>query len=133
VIYLLDVNALIGLAWAEHQFHSRMGAWVITLDRDSDLLATCAISELGLVRIVPQLAAGSSTIKEAQETLARVKATSILPFTFIADNVGADRLPSWVRQSKQTTDGHLLELAKAHKAIFATCDQKIHGAFLIPA
>jgi len=72
-------------------------------------------------------------IPEAQSALARLKTTSIIPFAFFPDDLGAEFLPRWVTISKQTTDGHLLELAKAHKAILATCDKKIPGAFLIPA
>jgi predicted nucleic acid-binding protein len=130
--YLLDVNALIGLAWSDHQFHSRLGTWLMNLDRGADLLATCAISELGLIRIIPQVAVSPVSVNEATEILQRVKATAIVPFTFFPDSLGGDKLPSWVRQPKQTTDGHLLELAKAHKAVLASCDKKIPGAFLIP-
>ncbi len=133
MIYLLDVNALMGLGLTEHQFHNRVGAWIKTLDRSSNRLASCAISELGFVRIVPQIATTPISIKDVQESLARVKATSLVPFTFMTDGLGGDRLPPWVRQPKQITDGHLLELARAHGAILATCDQKIPGAFLIPA
>jgi len=133
VTYLLDVNALIGLALTEHQFHGRVGKWMLSLDRTSNRLATCATSELGMIRIVPQITAAPTTIKDAQAILARIKATSPLPFTFIADDVGGDRLPRWVRQPKQTTDGHLLELAGSHQAVLATCDGFIPGAFLIPS
>ena len=53
-------------------------------------------------------------------------------FLFIHDDVKADRLPSWVKTAKQITDGHLVELAKAHEAILATLDEKIAEAYLIP-
>jgi predicted nucleic acid-binding protein len=131
VIYLLDVNALIGLALSEHEFHDRIRTWISKLGRTSDRLASCTITELGLVRIVPQMTATMS-VKDSQVVLARVKATSVLPFDFIADDLGGDRLPHWVRHPKQTPDGHLLELVKKHSAVLATCDQKIPGAFLIP-
>lgn len=106
---------------------------MVTLNPTSDHLASCAITELGLIRIVPQTMASTMSIREAQQVLAEVKATSIIPFTFIADDLGGNRLPAWVRQPKQTTDGHLLELARTHKAVLATCDQKIPGAFVIPS
>jgi len=35
--------------------------------------------------------------------------------------------------AKQTTDGHLAQLAKAKGAVLATLDGKIPGAYLIPA
>jgi hypothetical protein len=41
-------------------------------------------------------------------------------------------LPSWVKSPAQTTDGHLLQLAKANGAVLATLDAGIPGAYLIP-
>jgi len=41
-------------------------------------------------------------------------------------------LPQWAKSPAQTTDGHLVELAKAHSAVLATLDEGIPGAFLIP-
>jgi hypothetical protein len=37
-----------------------------------------------------------------------------------------------VTKSTQTTDGHLLELARTHQAQLATLDTGIPGALLIP-
>jgi hypothetical protein len=37
-----------------------------------------------------------------------------------------------VKTPKQTTDGHLVQLAKANGAILATLNAGIPGAFLIP-
>jgi hypothetical protein len=48
------------------------------------------------------------------------------------DGLDANRLPRWVGKSKQVTDGHLLQLAIDHRATFATLDEKIPGALLIP-
>ena len=49
----------------------------------------------------------------------------------LADDLGADGLPAWVRTPAQTTDGHLLALAQAHAARLATFDAGIPGATLI--
>jgi len=133
VIYLLDVDALIGLTVIEHAHRPRIMAWLATLDPKRDALGSCSITELGLVRVLSLPMGANFEIPEAQSALARLKATSTIPFTFFSDELGAECLPKWVKTSKQTTDGHLLELAKAHKAVLATCDQKIPGAFLIHA
>lgn len=131
--YLLDVNALLSLAQNEHQFHRRMAHWVHSLARDgSDQLATCAITELGFVRILPQIPEAEYTVAEARGLLVRLKSHALVPFVFYSDDHGADRLPSWVKAAKHTTDGHLAELAKAHGAILATLDGKIPGAFVMP-
>jgi predicted nucleic acid-binding protein len=131
VIYLLDVNALMGLGFSKHAFHDRIENWLESMDQAD--LATCAITELGFVRILAQLPDHEITMESAQEMLALLKVTSRLSFTFLVDHMGVDQLPKWVKKPGQTTDGHLIALAKAHGATFATLDRKIPGAFLIPA
>ncbi len=75
---------------------------------------------------------GMTTVAEAQLLLRQLKAASLIPYTFVPDELGADRLPKWVKTPSHTTDGHLLELAREHKAVFATCDENIPGSFVIP-
>jgi predicted nucleic acid-binding protein len=130
VKYLLDVNALMGLGFSKHAFHERIENWLASVGRAD--LATCAITELGFVRILAQLPDHEITVESAQEMLALLKATSLASFTFLVDDAGVDRLPKWVKHAKQTTDGHLVSLAHAHGAVLATLDRKIHGAYLIP-
>jgi predicted nucleic acid-binding protein len=131
VKYLLDVNALMGLGFQGHAFHFPVESWIRSLGRAE--LATCAITELGFVRILSQIPDYEITVESARDMLAMLKTTSRISFTFIVDDLGVERLPSWVKQAKQTTDGHLAALAKAHGAILATLDKKIPGAFVIPA
>jgi hypothetical protein len=61
-----------------------------------------------------------------------MKGASAFKFTFIADDHDVSRLPGWAKNASQTTDGHLLQLAKPNRATLATLDRKIPGAFLIP-
>ena len=133
MIYLLDVNVLIALTHKDSIFHARLSRWVKRLDEGRDSLAFCAITELGLVRILPQLSEADYTVEDARLLLARLKAALRLPTLFLSDNLSVRELPAWVRTPGQTTDGHLAALAKAHGAALATLDQKIPGAFLIPA
>jgi predicted nucleic acid-binding protein len=130
VIHLLDVNALIGLGFKEHVLHTRMDKWVRSLKGPT--LATCAITELGFVRILAQHPEYDFTVDSARERLGLLKAASEDKLVFLGDHLGVDQLPSWVKQPKQTTDGHLVALAKAHHAVLATFDEKIPGAFVIP-
>lgn len=132
MIYLLDVNVLIALAHKDSVFHASVSKWVAELDHSRDGLAFCAVAELGLVRILPQLAEADYTVEDAKLLLARLKAALQLPTPFFSDDLSAQELPSWVRTPRQTTDGHLATLAKAHGAMLATLDRKIPGAFLIP-
>lgn len=130
MIFLLDVNALLALAHAAHAHHDRMESWVAALTR-TDRLATCAITELGFIRVAPQ-ARLSPSVRTARDLLMRLTSASPRRFQRLADDLGADSLPTWVTTPAQTTDGHLLALAQSRRAKLATLDEGIPGAFLIP-
>jgi hypothetical protein len=72
------------------------------------------------------------TIAHARTLLLRLKTGNSLKFTFISDDHDVSHIPAWVKTAKQTTDGHLAQLAKTKSAILATLDERIPGAFLIP-
>lgn len=127
--FLLDVNALVALGFVHHEFHERVARWIKA--ENFPTAVTCSITELGFVRVLSQAAIYGFTVAEARNSLLRLKRTKILPFTFIPDDHDISRLPAWATTPKQTTDGHLLELAAAHGAVLATLDQKIPGAYLI--
>ena len=132
--YLLDVNALVALGNEEHAQHERVARWEKGLaSRRVPEFVTCPITELGFVRILAQVPVYGFTVAQARELLLRLKADASVRFTFLPDDHDASRLPDWVVSSKQTTDGHLVHLAKANGAVFATLDENIPGAFLIPA
>ena len=129
--YLLDVNALVAFGHTEHQFHARIVGWAAkTVYENIPEFVTSPITELGFVRIMSQ--AYGATIVEAQSLLRGLIEFEGLDFKFIEDNLDASRLPAWVTGAKQTTDGHLLELAKANVCVLATLDARIPGAFVIP-
>jgi predicted nucleic acid-binding protein len=133
MMYLLDVNALVALVVLEHEFHERIARWVRFLtSNDIPELATCSITELGFIRVLSQAPQYEFSVTQARTSLLRLKKANQLKFTFIADDHDVSSLPAWVRTAKQTTDGHLSQLAKAKGAILATLDRGIPGAFLIP-
>jgi uncharacterized protein len=61
MMYLLDVNALLAYHYATHVHHARVRNWIYRqqdeIGRRNVTLATCAITELGFVRIAGQKAA----------------------------------------------------------------------------
>lgn len=129
--YLLDVNALIALGHTAHEFHPRMADWAKDLSIHSvPEFATTPITELGFVRIVSHVY--SITIEDSKLVLQELKDETNYNFRFIEDGQDASLLPSWVIYSKQTTDGHLVELAYANGCVLATMDEGIPGAFIIP-
>ena len=95
-------------------------------------LATCSITELGFVRVLAQAPIYGFTIGHARTLLLRLKKASKLSLTFITDGHDISHLPAWVKTPKQTTDGHLVQLASSNGAVLATLDEKISGAYLIP-
>jgi len=131
--YLLDVNTLLALVVLEHEFHARVGSWVERLGASGvPELATCSITELGFVRVLGQAQQYGSSVAQARELLLKVKNSDGVRWIFIPDDHDISRLPRWVRTPKQTTDGHLAELATANRAILATLDRRIPRAFVIP-
>lgn len=129
--YLLDVNALVAFGHTEHQFHVRVVRWAAKVAGvNIPEFATSPITELGFIRVMSQ--AYRVTIVEAKALLAALKEYEGLDFQFIADDHDASHLPAWVSGAKQTTDGHLLELASSKGCVLATLDGRIPGACLIP-
>ena len=128
--YLLDVNALVALGFSHHEFHSRMAAWIHA--EKFPHLATCSISELGFVRVLAQAPGYGFSVAQARTLLLRLKQSRDLSHTFISDNHDISHLPGWVKTPRQTTDGHLIHLARAHDAVLATLDERIPGAYVIP-
>jgi predicted nucleic acid-binding protein len=129
--FLLDVSALLSLGVLDHEFHDRTTKF-LTKNGLTEL-ATCAITELGFVRVLAQAPQYRFTVAPARDLLVRLKKADVVKFTFMVDHHDVTHLPSWVKTAKQVTDGHLLALAKAHGAALATLDRGIPGAVLIPA
>ena len=132
--YLVDVNALVALGFLQHEFHERVALWVRSLANGTRYeLLTCAITELGFVRVLSQAPHYGLTVAQSRALLARLKRQREVPFEFIADDHDISRLPPWVKSGRQTTDGHLAELAQAHNCALATLDKRIPSAFVIPS
>jgi uncharacterized protein len=127
--YLLDVNALIALGLEFHTLHVQIARWIQSDPRRSYL--TCAITELGFVRVIAQVPAYSTDVQDARKILIRLKQNRAKLIEFVPDCEDITSLPTWVRTPAQTTDGHLLQLAKTNGAVLATLDKGIPGAFLI--
>jgi predicted nucleic acid-binding protein len=130
VKYLLDVNALVALGFIHHEFHDRMAGWVRAQQFPD--LATCSITELGFVRVLAQASDYGLTVAQARTLLLRLKKSAALPLTFIPDGHDISHLPSWVKTPRQTTDGHLAQLASANDAVLATLDERIPSAYFVP-
>jgi toxin-antitoxin system PIN domain toxin len=132
-VFLLDVSALIALAWPTHRDHLRVQSWFSRNARQG--WATCPFTECGFVRIVcnPAFSSDFLTVPEAVRLLA-------LNVNHPTHRFWADNLPveDAVRPFQgrlvghnQVTDGYLLGLAIHHKARLATLDERL-AALLDP-
>jgi predicted nucleic acid-binding protein len=132
-MYLLDINVLLAFAYNRQVCHARVTHWIKhteSTELDSPRFATCSIVDLGFIRIASGLGRFAENLTVARADLRRIK--HVLGLRLLGDELDGNQLPDWVSKSKQTTDGHLLELATSYNALFATLDRGIPGAVLIP-
>jgi len=114
--WLLDVNLILASRWASHPAHSSAQAWINSVER----FYTSPITELGFVRVSLSVAY-RATWAEVQETLKKLHARP--GHEFIGDDV--DGLASPQTVAKDTTDAHLVTLAKRHGLKLATLDETL--------
>jgi hypothetical protein len=106
---------------------------VSTGNHGSSELATCSITALGFIRVLAQSAEYGFDIRGARGLLLRLKTGSIPKFTFVVDDLDISQLPSWGVHRGPDNRRSLPQLANANGFLFATLDEKIPGAYLIPA
>lgn len=111
--WLLDVNLILASRWTTHADHLAAKAWIDSVDE----FYTCAITELGFLRISLS-SAYQATWDETQETLQKLHARR--NYRFLLDNVNGAASPE--TNSRDTTDAHLVILAKNHRLKLATLD-----------
>lgn len=68
MVGLLDVNVLVALLVPVHEHHARARRWVLDAGA-RDGWATCAVTELGLIRVCAQLSVGRRTPEAAANAL----------------------------------------------------------------
>lgn len=121
---LLDVNALVALAWDSHVHHASMRAWFKA--KGSAGWATCPITESGFVRVSsnPIVLPSAIGVDAARGVLSTLRAHP--GHRFLTDDVsmGDSDVPS-IAGYRQVTDAHLLTLARRHGARLVTFDSSI--------
>jgi toxin-antitoxin system PIN domain toxin len=121
LVGLLDVNALVALAWDSHIHHSATRAWFAA--RGADGWATCPVTESGFVRVSsnPTVLPSAIGIEEARRVLALLRATG--SHRFLVDDVSMmdHDVPRLVGH-RQVTDAHLHALARRHGVRLVTFD-----------
>ena len=108
---LLDVNALVALAWDSHVHHAPMRAW-FSRNRARGW-ATCPLTESGFVRVSsnPKVLPSPIAVDAARAVLTAFR--SVEGHRFLSDDVSItdEDFPRIVGH-RQVTDAHLLTLAR---------------------
>jgi toxin-antitoxin system PIN domain toxin len=123
-VALLDVNALIALAWDSHVHHAAMCAWFATNGPAG--WATCPITESGFVRVSanPIVLPSSISVDAARGVISALRAHS--GHRFLTDDVSmSDTDVPATAGYRQVTDAHLLTLAHRHGVRLVTFDASI--------
>ena len=128
--YLLDINLLIAAGHTAHTHHGKAIAWILSVRNKAALFCTCAITELGFVRVSVQTGL-QNDVSAARKALAVLKASSPVDFEMLADALGAEVLPGFAKTPDRLADGHLLALADANGAKLVTFDKGIPGALVL--
>ena len=129
-LLLLDVNVLLALAWPNHQFHT---AATQRLESSGERWATCALTQLGFIRISsnPAALATAKTPAEAARLLGAMVRDPLHVYlrSLRAPSDGRSiRVFERVLGSKQVTDAYLISLARQHKAKLMTFDARLKAA-----
>ena len=121
---LLDVNALVALAWDSHIHHARIRQWFAANARQG--WETCPITESGFVRVStnPKVLPSPIGVLDAQHVLAAMRAAD--GHRFLSDDVSLvdDDVPPIVGH-RQVTDAHLVTLARRRGVRLVTFDAAI--------
>jgi uncharacterized protein len=116
---LLDVNALVALAWDSHVHHAPMRAWFVA--NSSAGWATCPITESGFVRVSsnPKVLPSAIGVDAARGVLSALRARH--GHRFLTGDVPA------IAGYRQVTDAHLLTLARRRGVRLVTFDASIRA------
>lgn len=128
-LLLLDVNVLLALAWPNHQFHADARR---RLAGTRERWATCALTQLGFIRISsnPSVVGGSISPAEAARLLAAMARDRLHVFLeALPAPVSSSFLTSLdsIIGSQQVTDAYLVALARMRGATLVTFDGRLAG------
>jgi hypothetical protein len=120
---LLDVNALVALAWDNHVHHEAITAW---FDQRTGPWATCPVTEAGFVRVSanPTALVGALTVDDARTVLRELRTFG--DHRFLANEVSmTDADCPRIAGHRQVTDALLLAVARRAKLPLVTFDKGI--------
>jgi uncharacterized protein len=120
-VALLDVNALVALAWDSHVHHARMRTWFA--EHSARGWATCPLTESGFIRVSsnPRVLPSPIGVDVARSVLQALRALD--GHRFLVDDVSlTDGDVPAMTGYRQVTDAHLLTLARRQGVRLLTFD-----------
>jgi hypothetical protein len=118
---LLDVNALVALAWDSHVHHAAIRKWFGANAKGG--WATCPLTESGFVRVSsnPVVLPSAIGVEDARGVLAALRAVGA--HRFLVDDVSLTDgdVPTLVGH-QQVSDAHLVTLARRNETKLVTFD-----------
>jgi uncharacterized protein len=121
---LLDVNALIALLDGEHVHHGRILEWLNRAENLPHGFATCAITQLGLIRVMSSK--GYFRPLGTQEAAAHLEQITRKGHRYLGIPAPCEGAVRWkATASAQSTDAVLLATAAAHGCRLVTFDTGI--------
>ena len=123
---LPDVNVLLALSVAAHEFHHAAASWL----EQAEAFATTPVTEAGLVRLLlqPRFTGTDVSPDDAMAMLARLKSQPHAVFVPDASPLDTSHFRYALTGPKQVTDLHLLDLARARGGRLVTFDAKLAAA-----
>lgn len=131
-MHLLDVNSLLANSLEAHEHHAAVRDWL--LRRSPEPIATCALTETSLVRLLMNPAVNENPV-DVRTALALVDILHQHPLhRFLAVQPAANDPAIAVTLGRisgyrQVTDAYLVALARANGGKLATFDKKLVVAF----
>jgi toxin-antitoxin system PIN domain toxin len=125
-LVLLDINVLLALAWPNHQFHAPATRKL----RIGQRWATCALTQLGFIRLSsnPAAIAGAVTPVQAASLLAQIVHDSYHVYLPM-NSAPAELVDTFGRifGHRQVTDIYLVSVAREHSARLLTFDARLQA------
>ncbi len=126
---LLDLNILTALLWPAHEHHEAAHRWFGA--RRKGRWATCAITQLGLIRLVSNPAFSRDALSPADALLLLSSNVAHENHEFWVEDLSVGEafkdFPRKLQGHKQVTDAYLLALAIHHHGVLATFDRAIEA------
>jgi toxin-antitoxin system PIN domain toxin len=126
---LLDLNILTALLWPAHEHHEAAHRWFGARQRAR--WATCALTQLGFVRLVSNPAFSRDALSPTDAIILLSANLAHANHEFWVEDISvpaaAETVPRPLQGHQQLTDAYLLALANHHRGVLVTFDRGLEA------